>query len=30
LLQSPYPQPESFTVHFAGEHKINVLIYLRT
>jgi hypothetical protein len=30
ILQSPYPQPESFTVHFAGEHKINVLIYLRT
>ena len=30
LLQSPYPQAESFIVHFAGEHKINVLIYLRT
>jgi hypothetical protein len=30
FLQSPYPQPESFTVHFAGEHKINILIYQRT
>lgn len=30
VLQSPYPQPESFIVHFAGEHLINILIYLRS
>ncbi len=30
VLQSPYPQPESFIIHFAGEHIINILIDLRS